>query len=283
MTSNLQPPTGFSPMPSNLQPPTFNGSPTSSNLQPPTSNGSPSPRICTHCILPETFPGLKFDEQGVCNHCRQEEPVIKRSREKKAAYREKLDALVWEVKGKGPNYDAIVAYSGGKDSSYTVKILKDHYDLRMIALTFDNHFVSPFTWDNIRNILDNLRVDQITFKPPWEVMRSTFSLTAREDIFAAPTLSRASSMCTACITIIKSLIMKTALEMHIPLVAFGWSPGQAPIQSAIMKTNQALIRQNQRTSRAAFPPSWQNSWRAIFSRKAIIRTIKIVFHLTFIP
>jgi tRNA(Ile)-lysidine synthase TilS/MesJ len=210
--------------------------------------------ICNNCVLPETFPGLTFDEQGICSYCRKEEAILHKSREKRAAYREKLNVLVREVKGKGPNYDAIVAYSGGKDSSYTVKILRDHYDLRMIALTFDNHFVSPFTWDNIRNVLDNLGVDQITFKPPWEVMRSTFSLTAGEDIFAAPTLLRASSMCTACITIIKSLILKTALEMQIPLVAFGWSPGQAPIQSAIMKTNRALIRQNQRTSRAAFPP-----------------------------
>jgi hypothetical protein len=30
------------------------------------------------------------------------------------------------------------------------------------------------------------------------------------------------------------------------MAAFGWSPGQAPIQSAIMKTNPELARQNQR-------------------------------------
>ncbi len=42
--------------------------------------------------------------------------------------------------------------------------------------------------------------------------------------------------------------------MSIPLVAFGWSPGQAPIQSAILKNNPALIRQNQSALSKAFPP-----------------------------
>ena len=27
-------------------------------------------KLCTRCVLPETFPGIKFDEHGVCNHCR---------------------------------------------------------------------------------------------------------------------------------------------------------------------------------------------------------------------
>jgi uncharacterized paraquat-inducible protein A len=26
-------------------------------------------RRCTKCILPETFPGIEFDEDGVCNYC----------------------------------------------------------------------------------------------------------------------------------------------------------------------------------------------------------------------
>jgi len=26
--------------------------------------------ICKKCILPETFPGIKFNDEGVCNQCR---------------------------------------------------------------------------------------------------------------------------------------------------------------------------------------------------------------------
>ena len=68
-------------------------------------------KICNNCILPETFPGIRFDENGVCNFCR-------------------------EFKGKG-SYDCLMAYSGGKDSTYTLWILKKKYDLRILALTFD--------------------------------------------------------------------------------------------------------------------------------------------------
>jgi tRNA(Ile)-lysidine synthase TilS/MesJ len=210
-------------------------------------------RLCTRCILPETFPGIKFDAAGVCNHCRQEEAALVKRDVKTAEYRRRLDDLVSDTRGRAPTYDAIIAYSGGKDSSYTLKLLRQHYDLRVLAFIFDNHFVSPTAVDNIRAVTDNLKVDHVSFRPPWPVMKSLFGLTAHEDIFAPATLLRASAMCTACIGIVKSLVLKAALEMSIPLVAFGWSPGQAPIQSAIMRTNASLIRQNQKALRVGFP------------------------------
>ncbi len=210
-------------------------------------------KICSRCILPETFPGIKFDDHGICNHCRREESTLGKAPLKKAEYRQRLDELVTAVKGHAPSYDVVMAYSGGKDSSYTLKLLKERYDLRILALTFDNHFVSPVAWENITKVTDILGVDHIRFKPPWPLMKTLFGITAQQDIFSAPTLLRASSICTACIGMVKSLTLKTALEMAIPLVAFGWSPGQAPIQSAIMKTSPALMSQNQKALGKAIP------------------------------
>ena len=210
-------------------------------------------QICSHCILPDTFPGIKFDSSGVCNHCRQEESAIAKAPEKKAEYRRRLDSLIADTKGKAPSYDAICAYSGGKDSSYTLKILREHYDLRVIALVFDNHFVSPAAWENIQAVTDCLGVDVVRFRPPWPLARKLFAAAAQEDIFPAATLLRASSVCTGCITMVKSLTLKTALEMSIPLSAYGWSPGQAPIQAAIMKSNASQVKQNQKSIQKAFP------------------------------
>ena len=210
-------------------------------------------RICERCVLPETFPGITFDHHGICNYCKREESALAKAPEKKAQYRERLDQLIEGVKRKAPVYDAIVAYSGGKDSSYTLKLLKDRYDLRLVALSFDNHFISPEAWENINRLTDELQIDLIRFRPSWPAVKGLFCLTAKQDIFPAPTLLRASAICTACIGLVKSLVLKTALEMSIPLVAFGWSPGQAPIQSAIMKTNPGLVRQNQSALKKAFP------------------------------
>jgi len=209
--------------------------------------------LCSRCILPETFPGIKFDASGVCNHCRQEESAIAKALEKKAGFREKLDSLIEETKGNAASYDVICAYSGGKDSSYTLKILREIYNLRILALVFDNHFVSPAAWENIQTVTDGLGVDVVRFRPPWPLIRKLFTASAQQDIFPMATLLRASSICTGCITMVKSLTLKMAIEMSIPLAAYGWSPGQAPIQAAIMKTNANQIKQNQKSIQKAFP------------------------------
>lgn len=211
------------------------------------------PLLCRRCILPETFPGIKFDAKGICNHCRREEKSAGKVPEKKVVYRKKLDDLIVECRDRAPVYDVIMAFSGGKDSSYTMKLLKEIYGLKILALTFDNHFISPASVGNITKLTDGLDIDHINFTMPWPVAKKFFSCAAQDDIFPLPTLLRASAICTACIGIVKSLVLKTALEMNIPLVAFGWSPGQAPIQSAIMKTNPMLTKKNQAAFRNGFP------------------------------
>ena len=29
---------------------------------------------CTSCLLPDSFPGISFDEEGVCNYCHEQPP-----------------------------------------------------------------------------------------------------------------------------------------------------------------------------------------------------------------
>ena len=77
-------------------------------------------KLCTQCILPETFPGIKFDEKGICNHCVREESAIAKASARKQDYRQRLDELIEQIKSRALAYDAIMAYSGGKGSSYTL-------------------------------------------------------------------------------------------------------------------------------------------------------------------
>ena len=46
-------------------------------------------KVCTQCVLPETFPGVRFNEAGVCNFCLDRKDSGNRP-DKKAEYREKL-------------------------------------------------------------------------------------------------------------------------------------------------------------------------------------------------
>ena len=44
----------------------------------PTASG----RICTRCVLPESFPGISFDAAGVCSVCAASGTAIARTEEK---------------------------------------------------------------------------------------------------------------------------------------------------------------------------------------------------------
>ena len=199
--------------------------------------------ICKRCILPDTFPGVTFDNEGVCNHCRNFQGVEVLQAHKKE-FEEKFLELVAKYRNKG-TYDCLMAYSGGKDSTYTLKILRDRYDLRVLALTLDNGFVSEQAFRNMCHVTENLGVDHIIFKPRFDLMKKIFRGAAANDIYSKKTLERASTICTSCIGIVKSFTLKTALEKGIMLIGFGWSPGQAPVQSSVIRTNPALIRATQ--------------------------------------
>ncbi|MEW6110133.1 MAG: hypothetical protein AB1632_13360 [Nitrospirota bacterium] len=126
-----------------------------------------------------------------------------------------------------------------------MSLLKNKYRLRVLAISFDNGFISETSVGNIKRVTDSLGIDHVFFKPKWEILRKVFTAAAEKELFARKTLERASTICTSCMGIVKAVCLKMALEMDIPMIGYGWSPGQAPIQSSIMKTNPSLIRMSQ--------------------------------------
>lgn len=213
-------------------------------------------KICINCILPETFPGISFNAEGVCRHCQRVDGMgLKLSGDKKRYEHKFLDLL--KDLGLSPersplianrySYDILMAYSGGKDSTYALSLLGKKYGLRVLAVSFDNGFISETAIANIKTITDKLGIDHIFFKPAWEVLKKIFSVAANKELYAKKTLERASTICTTCIGLVKSVCLKMAIEQDIPMVGFGWSPGQAPVQSSIMKNNPSLIRAAQQT------------------------------------
>ena len=200
-------------------------------------------RICTKCILPATFPGIRFNDEGVCNFCLAFKGV-QHLEEKKAEYKQKFEKLVQEHKGKSA-YDALMCYSGGKDSTYTLILLKEKYGLNILAVTFDNGFIPEQTIKNINNIVEKLGVDHILFKVRFALLKKIFTECAKNNIYPPKTLERASTICTTCMGILKFSALRMALEKNIPFIAFGWSPGQAPVESSIMKNNLPMVKMMQ--------------------------------------
>jgi tRNA(Ile)-lysidine synthase TilS/MesJ len=215
-------------------------------------------KYCNRCILPENFPGVRFDENGTCNHCLDYKgsDVIDC---KKAEYENRFANLITHYKGKS-DYDVLMAYSGGKDSTYTLDILKNRYHLNILALTFDNGFISPYARDNITKITEQLGIDHLTYKPRYDILQKCFKAACTEDLFPAKTLERASPICTMCMALVKSIALKLSIEKQIPFIVYGWSPGQAPIESSVMKVNPSFIK---KTQQAIFEPLFRISGKDI--------------------
>ncbi len=204
-------------------------------------------KLCTRCVLPETFPGIKFDEEGVCNYCHRALTEDKMASQREAA-RARFEQLLEDVRGKG-TYDVLVGWSGGKDSTYILARLLKEFDLRILAFTFDNGFVSKQAFRNMEKLSDSLGVDHIIYKARLDMMRTVFNASAEGDeIYPKSALGRASNICTSCMGLAKSLALRICIEKNIPMTAFGWTPGQVPLASGIFKSNPQMIRKMQEIS-----------------------------------
>lgn len=207
-------------------------------------------KICAQCVLPDTFPGIGFDDRGVCSYCRAEMAAGPRE-EQRGRFRAAFLDLVEQVRGKQP-YDALIAYSGGKDSTYTMSLLKEEYKLSLLAATIDHGFTSPQAMTNIATVTDRLDIDHYIIRPGADTVRALFSRSLERDVYPIKALERASAVCNSCMHLVKSLLLKLAIEKDIPMIVYGWSPGQAPLRSSVFKTNPAMLTMMQEAARTAF-------------------------------
>jgi N-acetyl sugar amidotransferase len=116
---------------------------------------------CKRCVMPDTRPDLKLDEEGICNACRSYER------------RQEID---WDQRGKelerlleryrrpdGSNWDCLIPVSGGKDSTFqVVRILQ--MGLNPLCVTSTTCDLADIGRRNIEN-LKNLGVDYVEFSP----------------------------------------------------------------------------------------------------------------------
>ncbi|MBN2458157.1 hypothetical protein JXB31_03450 [Candidatus Woesearchaeota archaeon] len=109
---------------------------------------------CTRCLLPETHPGIRFDENGVCNHCKNYKPF-------KIKGREELEKLINKYKSRTGKPDCIVAFSGGRDSTYGLHYIKKELNLNPITFTYDWGMVTDLARRNQARICGKLGVEHI--------------------------------------------------------------------------------------------------------------------------
>lgn len=163
---------------------------------------------CVKCGLPETYETIEFDASGVCNICNQKsyrDEAINWAQRKPM-----LDQLVEEYRGKN-DYDCIVPFSGGKDSTYTLWYLVNHYRLKPLVVQFNHGFMRDKLKENNERTFRKLGVDVHTFTPNWKLVKRLM----------LESLIRKGDFCWHCHTGIFSYPMHVALAQQVPLVFWG--------------------------------------------------------------
>jgi hypothetical protein len=158
---------------------------------------------------------------------------------------------VERIKGRGGHH-CLLSFSGGKDSTYTLMLLRKTYGLRVLAVTFDNGFLSEKAVGNCLSVVEALHCDHLIVRPGKGIMTRLFAYAAESDPFPPKALERASAVCNVCMGLVKCVAMRIAIERCIPMVAFGWSPGQATPRAALFRTNGFMLRQMQAARLAPF-------------------------------
>lgn len=192
---------------------------------------------CTLCVMPETYPGIAFDSEGVCSFCSKQsgkQPVPSLPK-----LQAKLDEIIRECKAQNRKYDALVAYSGGKDSTFLIHTLKEKYGLRMLAVTLDNGFMSEASFVNMRKVLNRLNVDHTIVRPRYDLMKQIFLQSSAPEVYPTHLTQFGSGICISCIRIVTNMCLRVAIEKGIPMVMLGNSPGQL-----IQSENEIMFQDN---------------------------------------
>ena len=170
-------------------------------------------RFCIKCGLPSNYPDISFNEEDVCEFCTD----FDRYRDDVFAYfknEQDLDLIIEQAKEKATgDYDCMMLFSGGKDSSYVLSQLVAK-GLRVLAWSLDNGFISEDAKENIRRVTKQLNVDLVMATTPH--MNAIF----------ADSLQRFSNVCNGCYKAIYTLSMNVARQKGISYIFTGLSRGQ---------------------------------------------------------
>ena len=122
--------------------------------------------------MPDTRPGLTFDDNGICAAC------INYEKQKTTNWNQRwkeLEELCDKYRGSnGKSYDCAIAISGGKDSHFQTYILKEKLQMNPLLITVGNVDWTDTGRKNFENISDAFGCDIISFQPNIRLARKIF-------------------------------------------------------------------------------------------------------------
>jgi len=162
-------------------------------------------KFCKNCILPNTRPNLKIDEDGVCDACKNKKTKINWKNR-----RNKFLKIVKKIKNKNKkNYDCLIPVSGGKDSTWQV-LMALKYKMKPLCITWRSPARNEVGQKNLDNLI-RLGVDHIDFSINPKI----------EKYFTLKTFKKFGNPLVAMHMALHALAVRTAIEKNIKLILWG--------------------------------------------------------------
>ena len=109
---------------------------------------------CKKCILPETFPYIDFDPNGICNFCSNYQQIGYKGQPA-------VEEFVSRFKRDDGKHDCLMPFSGGRDSSYALHFVKKELGLNPLAFSYDWGMITDLARRNQARMCGKLGVEHI--------------------------------------------------------------------------------------------------------------------------
>jgi len=183
-------------------------------------------RECVRCVTNDyVLPGLEFDEKGLCAFCQCYE-LAERSGQGAIMQDGITDEDLIRISSgnTGSRFDAMVLYTGGKDSTYLLWYLAKKLKLRVLVASWNMPYTNETSRENMRRAMQILPdVEFVDRTLPWNMVRQ-----GMRDQF-----ERVGWPCL-CPTVAHALFYPLAVQENIPLIMHGVEEVQLAVMNYVM-------------------------------------------------
>lgn len=190
--------------------------------------------LCQKCILLDGFLGIHVNSQGYCDYCADPSyQNINWSKVQITPLMKKERLIDWERTIAGmqsthheQEYDCVIGYSGGKDSTALVDTFITKYTLNPLLITIDTGFMTDIAKQNIQDTLTKMKLHKnhlfIEGAIPTFTKLYQYYFTHHSSHERTLTVD----ICHYCTNLIHTILVKEAMNRDIPYVIIGFSPDQ---------------------------------------------------------
>lgn len=175
-------------------------------------------KTCSRCVLPETFPDISFDADGICNFCRSSEKKV--DSVDYGINESELRQFFDRFQSKENHYDVVMCVSGGVDSSAALINIVEKFGMRPLAFHNDHGYEDPTALQNVRRLCMKMDVDLVIWQKDIPFMKKMWKHVFESKI-------KGLNPCYVCGNIIYGNSVRIANAFGVPLLMNGYSKGQS--------------------------------------------------------